>query len=231
MNTALLTIDDFSSANTPAIVDYLVEKGIQPIFFATGRNVEQFYDEALYAMRRGMLVGNHSYTHAHFSELTLEEAIGEIEQCEQVLDRLYRDAGVERLWRPFRFPYGDKGGENREGIQQYLKEKGFHKVKDTHFNYPWWKESGLDTAIDTLWTFDFQEYMLRPGSSFTKENIWQKMHNPAPETGAALFSPENRHILLLHAHDETDEMLPGYYKLLIDHLLENGIAFDRPEFL
>jgi DNA topoisomerase-1 len=68
-------------------------------------------------------------------------------------------------------------------------------------------------------------------SAFTKEDIWQKMHNPAPETGAALFYEESRHILLLHAHDETDEMLPGYYKLFIDHLLENGIVFDRPEFL
>jgi len=231
MNTALLTIDDFSSANTPAMVDYLVEKGIRPIFFATGRNVEQFYSEALYAMRKGMLVGNHSYTHPHFSDLTLEEAIHEIEQCEQVLDSLYRDAGVERLWRPFRFPFGDKGGENREGIQQYLKEKGFHKVKDTHLNYPWWKESGLDTAMDTLWTFDFQEYMLRPGSAFTKEDVWRKMHDPQPTSGAALFAPENRHILLLHAHDETDEMLPGYYKLFIDHLLENGVVFDTPEFL
>ncbi len=31
MNTALLTIDDFSSKNTPAIVDYLKEKGIHKV--------------------------------------------------------------------------------------------------------------------------------------------------------------------------------------------------------
>ena len=34
MNTALLTVDDIASKNTPAIVDYLKEKGIQPIYFA-----------------------------------------------------------------------------------------------------------------------------------------------------------------------------------------------------
>ena len=38
------------------------------------------------------------------------------------------------------------------------------------------------------------------------------------------------HILLLHAHDETEEML-GYYRLFIDLLLENGVFFDVPEFI
>ena len=31
MNTAILTIDDVASRNTPAIVDYLAEKGIRAI--------------------------------------------------------------------------------------------------------------------------------------------------------------------------------------------------------
>ena len=72
MNTAILTIDDFSSKNTPAMVDYLKEKGIRPIFFATGQKVEQFYEEAVYAVKNGMIVGNHSYSHPAFSTLTLE---------------------------------------------------------------------------------------------------------------------------------------------------------------
>ena len=57
------------------------------------------------------------------------------------------------------------------------------------------------------------------------------MHNPNPETGAVLFAENNRHILLLHAHDETEELLPEYYKLFIEHLLENGLTFDAPGFL
>lgn len=231
MNSALLTIDDFSSKNTPAIVDYLNEKGIKVIFFAIGQNVERYYEEAVYALKKGMIVGNHSYSHPEFSKLTLEEGIREIEQCEAVLDRLYRDSGVERKYRPFRFPYGDKGGENKAALQAYLKEKGFHKVDDTKFDYPWWKEQGLDADIDTFWTFDFGEYNIRPGSDFTKESVWERMHDKAPEYGAVLFAENNRHLLLLHAHDETEELLPEYYKLFIDHLLENGMTFDEPRFL
>lgn len=230
MNTALLTIDDFSSKNTPAIVDYLNEKGIKPIFFATGQNVERCYEEAVYAVRHGMIVGNHSYSHPAFSSISMEACRKEIENCEKVLDRLYRDSGVERTYRPFRFPYGDKGGEHKASLQTYLREQGFHKVEDRHLSYPWWKENGLDRDIDTFWTFDFAEYHIRPGSDFTRESVWERMHDEDPQMGAALFGKGNRHILLLHAHDETEEILPEYYKLFIEHLLENGVTFEKPRF-
>lgn len=231
MNSALLTIDDFSSKNTPAIVKYLKEKGIKAIFFATGQNVEQYYEEALFAVKNGMIVGNHSYSHPAFSTLTMNECIDEIEKCEKVLERLYKDSGVERIYKPFRFPYGDKGGDNKEALQKYFKENGFHKVDDTHIEYQWWKENHLNTDIDTFWTFDFEEYVIRPGSDFTKEFVWQKMHDINPKSGAVLFEENNRHIILLHAHDETEQMLPEYYKLFIEHLLENGLVFDEPRFL
>lgn len=104
MNSALLTIDDFSSKNTPEIVDYLNEKGIKAIFFATGQNVEQYYEEALYAVKNGMVVGNHSYSHPAFSALSVEECIREMEKCENILAQLYQDAGMERTVKPFRFP-------------------------------------------------------------------------------------------------------------------------------
>ena len=231
MNSALLTIDDFPSKNTPAIVDYLVEKGIKIIFFCTGQNLECYYEEALYALKKGMIVGNHSYSHPAFSALTMEEGIREIEACERVLDKLYQDAGIERKFRPFRFPFGDKGGANKDALQKYLAGKGFHKVDDRHITYPWWKENNLNKDIDTFWTFDFAEYNIRPGADFTKESVWDRMHDTNPKSGAVLFAPENRHIILLHAHDETEEMLPEYYKLFIDHLLEHGLVFDVPGFL
>ncbi len=231
MNHAILTIDDIASKNTPAIVDYLNEKGIKAIFFATGQNVQRYYEEAMYAVKNGMIVGNHSYSHPQFSKLTVVEGLEEILNCERVLDKLYKDCGVKRTFKPFRFPYGDKGGNNKDVFQQYLKENGFHKVDDTMLTYPWWKANNLNVDVDTLWTFDFAEYAIRPGSGFTKENVWARMHDMNPRFGAALFGEGNAHIILLHAHDETEEMLPGYYKLFLDHLLENGVVFDEPKFL
>lgn len=231
MNTALLTIDDIASRNTPAIVDYLCSKGIQAVLFARGSNVERYYDEAVYAVKHGFIVGNHSYSHAHFSELTLDEAIRDIEHCEQVLDQLYRDSGVNRQWRPFRFPYGDKGGSNKDMLQEYFREHGFHKLNDRHIPYRWWKESNCYQDIDTFWTFDFEEYRLPWNDGFTYDAIRAKMHDPAPRQGAALYGENQRNILLLHAHDETDAILPGYYRLFIDEMLERGVTFDVPSFL
>ena len=136
--------------------------------------MERYYEEAIYAVKNGMIVGNHSYSHPAFSSLTMKECIDEIEKCEGVLERLYRDSGVERKVKPFRFPYGDKGGDNKTALQKYFQENGFHKVDDTHIAYPWWRENNLHTDIDTFWTFDFEEYKIWQDLKFTKESVWEK---------------------------------------------------------
>ncbi len=228
---ALLTIDDYPSKNTPAIVDYLNEKGIKIIFFAVGKYIQEYPENAIYGLQHGMIVGNHSFSHPHFSELSLEECIKEIEENERILNDLYQKAGVERKYRPFRFPYGDKGGSNKEALQKYLADHGFDKVSDLRIQYPFWKAQGLDKDIDTLWTYDFEEYSIRPGSGFTKEDCWNKIKDPHPPYGAALIEEGCQHILLTHAHDETDELYPGYYREFVDFMLERGMEFVEPEFI
>ena len=231
MNTVLLTIDDVPSRNTPAIVDELCARNITAIMFAVGMNVERFYDEAVYAVRKGMIVGNHSYSHAAFSAITLEEGIGEIEKCEAILERVYQDAGVERKHRPFRFPYGDKGGANKAELQRYLAQNGFDKVDDRHLPYDWWRENCLDRDIDTLWTFDFEEYRTQNDETFTRDSIWEKTNDANPKLGAALYGENQRHILLMHAFDETEAVWPGYCRELLDELQRRGVTFDPPAFI
>ena len=231
MNTVLLTIDDVPSRNTPAIVDELCARNITAIMFAVGMNVERFYDEAVYAVRKGMIVGNHSYSHAAFSAITLEEGIGEIEKCEAILERVYQDAGVERKHRPFRFPYGDKGGANKEALQNYLAQNGFDKVDDRHLPYDWWRENRLDRDIDTLWTFDFEEYRVQNDETFIRDSVWEKMNDANPKLGAALLGENQRHIALMHAFDETEAVWPGYCRELLDELQRRGVTFDPPAFI
>ena len=230
MIKALLTIDDIASKNTPALVDFLVSRSIPALMFAVGANVQRYHDEAVYALKKGFTVGNHSYSHPFFSELGMKEAGCEIEKCEEMLDGLYREAGVERKYRPFRFPYGDKGGDNKDALQKLLKDMGLDKVKDDEICYPWWKDMGLDRDVDTFWTYDFEEYRVRPDSDFTFEDVMKKMDCSDPETGAVLFEENARHILLLHAHDETEELVPKYYEQMLSVLIERGVRFIRPEF-
>lgn len=225
---AILTVDDISTKNTKMIVDYLNEKKITAVMFAWGELIENHYENAIYALQHGMIIGNHSYSHPHFSELSLEEAIEEIEKNEEILDKLYKDAGVERKYRPFRFPYGDKGGKNKEALQEYFVTHGFDKLNDKQIPYEWWKQMGLDKDIDTLWTFDFMEYCIRPNSGFTKENVFERIENRNPEDGAALLEDGGSHILLIHDHEETEDLVPGYFKMFIDYVLEQGVIFDKP---
>lgn len=231
MSSAILTIDDITSKNTPAIVDYLCEKNIKAILFGVGENIVRYYEEAIYALKKGMIVGNHSYTHPSFSELSLEACIEEIEKSEKLIDRLYKDAGVERKYRPFRFPYGNKGGDYKKELQQYFRKHGFHKLIDSQIAETWYADNALGEDIDTFWTFDFGEYQMREGSDFTWESVKNRIHDDHPENGSPLLKEGSHHIILLHAHDETEKFLPDYYKVFIDYVLERGVVFEEPQFL
>ena len=59
----------------------------------------------------------------------------------------------------------------------------------------------------------------------------KRIYAPAPENGAPLLNDGSCHLLLLHAHDETEELVPGYYRIFIEELLKNGVEFIKPEFL
>ena len=231
MVRAVVTIDDIPSKNTPAFVDFLKEKEIPAIMFTVGKSLEKYPDEVAYAMENGIIIGNHSYSHPHFSDLSPEECIEEIDRCECLIEALYWHRGIERRYRPFRFPYGDKGGKNKELIQNHLKKRGFNKVRDTEISYPWWKEQGMDRDIDTFWTFDFEEYRIRRGSGFTREDVHRIMDDPSPAYGAPLFSEDGNHILIIHAHDETEELAPGYYKDFLGRLIDRGVVFEKPAFM
>lgn len=230
MSKVILTIDDVPSKNTPALVDYLVTKGIPAVLFAVGQNVEAHYEEGIYALRKGIIIGNHTYSHPAFHELTLDACINEIQKTEALLNQLYHDAGVERSYRPFRFPYGDKGGDKYEALQTYLKEQGFHKLVDSQITYPWYVEQGLHKDMDTFWSFDFGEYQIRPDSEHTMELVFARIHAEPPEIDSPLLGKEHNHIILMHAHDETEQMVPEYYRLLLDYVMEQGVEFEAPEF-
>lgn len=230
MSRAVLTIDDIASENTKAIVDYLCEKHIKAVLFAVGENVEKYFDEAVYALQKGMLIGNHSYSHPSFSKLSLGEGIAEIEKNEAVLARLYEKAGVERSVKVFRFPYGDKGGGNHKALQAYLREHGFSKLSDAQVTFPWYLENGMHGDVDTFWTFDFGEWQIREGSGFTADSVFARIHDSEAASGESPLKEGSRHILLLHAHDETEALLPEYYRIFLDCLLESGVEFEEPLF-
>ena len=144
----------------------------------------------IYALKHGMVVGNHSYSHPDFAEIPYEEGISEIEKCEALLDDIYKKTGVERKYRPFRFPYGSKGGKNKENYEKYFKDSGF-----------------------------------------SMEDVIKRVHARDPVSGAMLLEDGTNHIILMHDHEETLAMVPDYYKIMLEHIMENGVSFPVPEFI
>lgn len=222
------------------MVDWLLSRGIHPVMFscgAFGRDPEAVAE----VIRRGIVVGNHSFTHPAFSSLTEEACIAEIEQQETLLNEAYRLAGVERKYKLFRFPYLDKGGSNAAAVQRYLRSNGFVKVRDDAVcsgPYTWSK--GREN-LDVVCSYDVAEYQLKssraladqfyaPDKALNLEDAKRKMRTPNPRSGDYLFDG-GTHIILLHAHDDTEALFPGYYRELVEYMLDNGVEFLEPEFV
>ena len=230
MTRAILTIDDGASPNTFRHMENLSEKNIHPILFFWGKRLENAYEQGIKALQMGALAGNHSYSHPHFSDLSYEQCLEEIQKQEELLTRLYRDAGVERKYKLFRFPYGDKGGQKGPMLQQYLKDQGFHRLKDNDITYPWYRENGLHRDMDIFWTFDLQDYRLPLEVGFTFQDVLRHMADPHPVLGGSLRDTDSLQIILIHDHPETEIKRPGYFEELIQRLLDMGVQFEIPEF-
>ena len=227
MNTkVIMTIDDIPQDITRTVIDCYREMNIPFVMFGIGQDMEKREDDVIYALSRGVVVGNHTYTHPHLSELSYEEGIEEIEKTEEILNRLYGKAGVERKYKLVRFPFIDKGGENKDRYQKYLREHGFMKIDDREASTPVYLKDGHKKDIDVAPSIDLAEYTIRPGSGVGIDEIYKYL-----ELQLSTLSTDSTEIVLMHTHDETEEMVPGYYKLLADKMLGLGLKFTGPEFI
>lgn len=226
---AYLTIDDGPTERTRLLIDYLEKKSIAAIMFFVGKNIETHREDAIQAVRHGMLIGNHSYSHPHFSALTFEQAVDEIEMQESLIDGIYHTAGCTRPAKLFRFPFGDKGGKNRERIQTYLMESSFSQLDSHSISYPWY--DNLRGDQDIFWTFDYEEYRLHNDQNPIKEDfIYAKMENEHSTYGGCLKDKNSDEIILIHDHPITNSILPNYFEILIGKAIEIGIEFCEPKF-
>ena len=232
MITAYLTMDDGPTRNTPRLMDYLTAKHITPIFFFEGQTIEQNPSEAIDALKRGAIAGNHSYDHPDMNEISYEECIDQIARTESILEALYDSAGVERRAKLFRFPFGSLGGtpEKEKKLQQYLRDEGFMHLDDRRCTQKWYIDGGQNKNIDTGVTFSFDEWRMANEPDHRLPQLIEHIEDMAPEGGCPLLVDGTHHIIILHDHDFTDDILPDYFRILLDYVQERGVRFVEPEF-
>ena len=99
---ASLTFDDGpDNINTPRILDILFDKKVPATFFVIGQQISYHPEIFKRMINEGHEVGNHSWSHPNFIELTASEIKNEIESTEAVI-RSYMGKSTSIL-RP---PYG-----------------------------------------------------------------------------------------------------------------------------
>lgn len=216
---AYLTVDDAPSPFMEEKIEFLKEKEIPAIFFCEGRYIKQRTEIVIKAIKNGFVIGNHSYTHPNFSQLSLSEGKQEIKKTDELIEDVYEKADKERPAKIFRFPYGDAGGRLTSKFQSFLSELDYTKPNFDGITYDWYEEQGLRNRVDWFWTFDCKEYEIDG-----LEAILERIEKDNPEEMQGINCSASNDIILIHDHEESREM----FKPVINHMLEKGVNFKSP---
>lgn len=215
-----LTIDDSPSIHTQKVVDLLLKNNIPAVFYARGEFIEKHQDKIIYAIQKGFLIGNHSYSHPFFSEISLKDCQSEIIKTENLIDDCYQKANVPRPKKIIRLPFGDRGAGGHAAspsndsqrnkvnhLQDFLKSQGFEALPFSDLQ---------DDFIDAFWDWDTKDYKktyIQDPKSYLEllEDFYQQY-------------PKETAILLLHDFDHNHHL----FKLSLEFLLDKKIQFLDP---
>jgi peptidoglycan-N-acetylglucosamine deacetylase len=116
--------------------------GVPVIGFVNGVGTEQ-HPETLNILPKwraaGLLLGNHTWTHPHLSQITIQQFEDELMKGDPLLSRL----GDGSDWRWFRYPFLDEGKDEaqRTAARQVLAKHGY-RVADVTTSFSDWAFTG-----------------------------------------------------------------------------------------
>ncbi len=130
MEKAILTFDDGPSEKFDKLLSYLIKNKYKAIFFCLGKNLEipKRQKQIIKAIKKGFLIGNHSYSHPNFNIISFRKAKEEILKTDEIIDGIYKKAKIKRPIKLFRFPFFRKGLFNYFRIQKFLKKLGYQNL-------------------------------------------------------------------------------------------------------
>jgi len=185
--------------------------GVPAIGFVNGVGVEK-QPETIQALRdwraAGFLLGSHTWSHPHLSELSLAEFNTELDKNEPMLTTL----GGNSDWRWFRYPFLDEGKDDAQRIaaRQILAKHGYRVAGvtigfgDWAFTGTWFRcnEQGNKAAVAEL------ERMYLDAA---RESI-----SVARGTAHALYGRDIPYVLLMHVSAMSAHMMPRVIQIYRD---------------
>ena len=132
-----LTFDDGPGEYTDTLLDELKAKNVHVTFFLVGSSVATMPNIVKRAVAEGHAIGNHSWTHPDFPNLSDDEIADEVDRT----SRAIKDATglTTNLMRP---PYGD----TNDTVAKILKDRGMAQILWNVDTEDW---KNLDSQITT----------------------------------------------------------------------------------
>ncbi|GLI57033.1 hypothetical protein PM10SUCC1_25470 [Propionigenium maris DSM 9537] len=132
----VITIDDGPSIHTGDILSVLKKNRVKANFFLVGSEIESYPHMVKRIADGGHEIGNHSYTHGTFKDMTLEDIYND--EILAFNDLLKKNGGIPTsLVRP---PYGYATPKQVE----FLRERGYHIINWSLDTFDWrdpWEDS------------------------------------------------------------------------------------------
>ena len=148
----------------------------------------------------GFVLGNHTWSHPHLSELTISQFEDELTKGEPLLAKL----GGTSDWRWFRYPFLDEGkDENQRAAGRQVLAKRGYRVAAVTMSFSDWAFTGAyarcmkarnAAAIDELERLYLQS---------VRENI-----TASREAAQALYGRDIPYVLLMHVSAMSARMMP-----------------------
>ncbi|MBE6824635.1 MAG: polysaccharide deacetylase family protein [Ruminococcaceae bacterium] len=153
----------WGNEQTDTLLQILDEHKVKTTFFLVGEWVDKFPESVKEIDKRGHDVGNHSDTHAHMTQISLDEQANELKNCNEKITKI--TGKKVTLFRP---PYG----EYDNSVVTSSNDCGMHCVQ-WNIDSLDWKDPTPDDMVQRI------EQNLCPGSIIL-------LHNGAKNTPEAL---------------------------------------------
>lgn len=213
VNKIYLTIDDCPSIHMDKKVSFLKHVNIPALFYARGEDINTYPDQIINVIKNGFLIGNHSYTHPYFSQISLDQCFDEILKTEKLIDECYNAAKVRRPHKVIRLPFADRGAGPKAAIWQNETDKS--KVREIqnfmqshNFRQVVFCESN-NQFIDSFWDWDTEDYKKKhiENTTLYVDNM-RKFFKTYPKDTA---------VILLHDFNNNHHLFEASMEFLIDN--------------
>jgi peptidoglycan-N-acetylglucosamine deacetylase len=194
-----ITLDDFNWFDAPrltaeernrALLDALRTRRVKAAIFVCGKYVDNETGQRFVSAwdKDGHMIGNHSYSHLYYHEVSFEKFSQDLLRGEGVVNR------HPQFRKFFRFPYLKEGdtAAKRDGMRAFLKEHGYRNGHVTIDASDWYVDERLRARLAKNAKAD-----LTPYRDYYLNHLWERAvyYN---DLALKVLGHSVKHTLLLH---------------------------------